>query len=79
MRSFLLSISLIIASLILCACTPMMFGMPANQFNSLTPDQQRQVIDGYNQRKLIEKQNEPLNNLIGVADTALWREQALGH
>jgi len=44
---------------------PMSFGMPTSQFNTLTPDQQNQVVDGYNQRQIIAEQNRPLTSMIG--------------
>ncbi len=62
----LISIALIL-SLGLSACQPMLFGMPESQFKSLPRDQQNKVIASYNERKRIEKQNEPLMNFIGVA------------
>lgn len=62
----LLSMPLII-SLGLSACQPMLFGMPEAQFKSLPHDQQNKVIASYNERKRIEKQNEPLMNFIGIA------------
>lgn len=68
MKSFLQVLSLCLVSLGLTAC---MFGMTESQFKSLPPDQQKQVIDGYNQQQAIAKQNEPLNRLVDVADTAV--------
>ncbi|MCD6046527.1 MAG: hypothetical protein K0S08_174 [Gammaproteobacteria bacterium] len=50
--------------LTLAACEPMMFGMPQSQFKSLTPAQQNQVIQAYNQRQQTYAQNAPYENLI---------------
>lgn len=62
-------IGLIVTSCFLTACEPTMFGMPASQFQSLPPSQQQQVINGYNQRQLVQTENQPAEDLIGVAGT----------
>jgi hypothetical protein len=54
---------------------PEVFGVPQSQWSQLTPEQQNAAIQGYNERKRIEKVNEPLNAAIDVADTAIWRQQ----
>lgn len=58
------------------------FGLSKEQWESLTPAQQEQVIKAYNQRKaerqraenereIIAEQNAPLNNLIGAIGAAV--------
>lgn len=79
MKSLISMAVILFAAISLVACESMMFGMPESQFRSLTPAQQQEVIEGYNQRKLVEKQNEPLNNLVGVANTAVWQRNIQAH
>ncbi|KTD22981.1 hypothetical protein [Legionella londiniensis] len=63
-------------------CVPTYFGLSKEQWESLTPSQQAEVIKAYNEReaerqqaenerRIIEEQNAPLNNLIGVLGTAI--------
>jgi hypothetical protein len=48
----------------LTGCQPTVFGVPQSTWNTLTPQQKQQVIDGYNQRKAIK-------NAIDSAGTIL--------
>jgi hypothetical protein len=59
-------------SILLVSCgEPTVFGVPQSQWNSLSPVQKQQVIDGYNQRQIIKTQNEPVDNAINVAGSIL--------
>lgn len=67
----------LLSGLMLCSCgltnpqESTMFGMRESQFRSLTPMQQQQIITAYNQREYVRTQNEPLNNLVGIAGGAV--------
>lgn len=43
---------------------PMMFGMPQNQFQQLTVEQQNQVIAAYNQQQQTQAQSEMVTDVI---------------
>lgn len=61
-------------SLLLIGCQPpepVVFGMPQSQWNTLTRDQQNQVIQGYNEQQRINAQNAPIENAISAAQTIL--------
>jgi hypothetical protein len=73
--SNLLFIFLITVSL-LTGCQPTMFGVPQDQWNKLTPEQQSKVIDAYNERQQTEAQNAPLMAAIGAASTILKNNKA---
>jgi hypothetical protein len=60
-----------ISGVLLTACEPTVFGVPQSEWNNLTPTQQTQVIQGYNERKQIEETNKPLTDAISVASSAL--------
>ncbi len=72
MKNSIALATLFAISLSLCACQPKMFGVPQEQWNQLSHEQQMQVIEGYNQRKTIETQNKPyvdaINTLGDVAN-----------
>ncbi|RUQ89510.1 hypothetical protein [Legionella septentrionalis] len=64
------------------ACAPTYFGLSKEQWQSLTPGQQAQVIRSYNEREaerqraendraIIAEQNAPLNNLIGALGSSV--------
>lgn len=78
MKRFL---TIFLFALSLTACTTY-FGLSKEQWESLTPAQQADVMKAYNEREaarqrakqereLIAEQNAPLNNLIGVLGTAV--------
>lgn len=74
MKKFILAISSISLILLLAACQPpepTMFGVPVSTWNTLTPSQKQQVIDGYNERRLVQEQNAPIENAINTAGTIL--------
>ena len=66
----------LLTGLVLTGCQPTMFGMPQDQWNQLTPQQQAQVIDAYNQRKQTEAQNAPIMAAIGAASGVLKNKQS---
>ena len=66
---------IILTTLLLMGCEPMMFGMPESQFQSLTPAQQQKIIQGYNRQKEIEAQNAPLNALVDVAGSVVQQQR----
>ncbi len=59
------------------ACEQTMFGVPIEQWNTLSKVQQQEVIRGYNQRKQIEKQNEPIMSAIGATEGIVRQQQYL--
>jgi len=61
---------------VITGCTPTIFGMPEDQFNQLSPEQQQQVIDSYNKRLEIEQQNKPKEHLIDVLGSAIATKNA---
>lgn len=74
-----------ILALSMTACVPTYFGFSKEQWDNLTPAQQSEVIKAYNQRaaerqqaenerRIIEEQNAPVNNLIGALSTAIPRQ-----
>ncbi len=66
--SCVLAGSLIATVLVGCGPSqPTVFGVPQNQWNSLSKSEKQQVIKGYNQRQRIDAQNAPLNNAINEA------------
>jgi len=54
---------------------PRVFGISESRWNTLTHEQQQEVIRGYNERKNTEVQVEPLNRAVGVANNYLYRER----
>lgn len=66
MKSLSVFATLSVISFSLCACQPKMFGVPQEQWNQLSHEQQIQVIEGYNQRKMIETQNKPYVDAINT-------------
>lgn len=51
-------------------CASKKFGMDEQQFNSLTPKQQQQVIADYNRRQAAKAELNPLLEAVGVAGRA---------
>lgn len=64
-------LTLLILTSMLAACQPYVFGVPQSTWDTLTPAQRQQVIDGYNQRKAIQEQNAPIQNAINTAGMIL--------
>ena len=62
---------IIIALLLITGCEKTVFGVPEDQWSHLTPQQQSQVIDAYNQRQQTKEQNEPIMAAIGATTTIL--------
>jgi len=75
MKKFLLCGLLVMLS----GCEPTVFGVPQSQWNTLTPGQKNQVIAGYNQRKLIDAQNAPIQNAIDTAGGLVAQGQDLSY
>ena len=74
-KSFVMLSCIVAAVTLLSGCTitppePMMFGMPQSQFQQLTPDQQSQVISGYNQQQQMQAQNAMIVDVANTAATA---------
>ncbi len=68
----LVRLGLFLMILMLTGCEPPeVFGVPQSTWNTLTPEQKQQVIQGYNQRKQIETENAPLQNAINTAGSIL--------
>ena len=53
--------------ILLTGCGP--FGMSQDQWRALTPEQQNQVIQGYNERERINAVNAPIVDAINAAAT----------
>lgn len=57
----------LIVPFLLVACgPPLVFGIPQDQWDQLSPQQRNQVIAGYNQRKYVETQLAPLSAVADV-------------
>ena len=57
-------------ALLLAACTafePKIFDVPQSQWVQMTPEQQQEVIRGYNERKKMEQANEMIQSTIKTA------------
>jgi hypothetical protein len=81
-KSILALTLLISVTEILVGCTPpepTMFGVRQSQWQQLTPEQQTEVIKGYNERAQIDAQNAPIINAINagstVAQQAIWQSK----
>ncbi len=59
------AIKLIMFTSLLSGCQHYMYGMPATEYNLLTPDQQKQAIANYNQQMSDPPANPSFNNAIG--------------
>jgi len=75
--SVIRTLLILAACTLLMACEPMMFGMPQTQYESLTAQQQQEVIRAYNKRQEIAERNRAVNtlaeSLAGAVDTELPR------
>lgn len=72
---FFLFILLIASSLFLSGCESRVFGIPQSQWNTLTPAQKQQVIDGYNERRRIDAINRPATEAIYTAGGLIAQKQ----
>lgn len=66
---FLLLSSLVLTGCVMTPATPTYFGVPENQWHQLTPEQQNEVIRGYNQRQQQKTANAPYMAAIGMANS----------
>ncbi len=60
-----LATALIMTVVLLAGCQHYMYGMPASEYNLLTPEQQKQAIANYNQQMSDPPANPSFNNAIG--------------
>ena len=54
---------------------PTVFGVRESVWKTLSPQEKRQVIKGYNQTQKINAQNAPVNNVIGATNAAVQEAQ----
>jgi hypothetical protein len=47
---------LLLVAVVLAACTPMMYGVPLEQWDKLSEAQKLETIKGYNERQLLRQQ-----------------------
>lgn len=68
-------ILLVVTSVALIACEPMIFGIPQSQWYQLSPEERQQVIAGYNEKERIREKNAPYEHAISAAEAAVAAKQ----
>jgi hypothetical protein len=64
---------------LLNGCEPTLFGVPQSQWNQLNSSEKSQIIQGYNQKQLIDAQNAPLESAIDVAGNIIGNQVPLSY
>ena len=78
MKNVILLIGMTLLLAMLSGCkppTPTIFGVSLETWQTLTPQERKEVIKGYNERERIQTQNAPINNAIGAASAIEQQRQ----